>query len=366
MIRQVVRGLVALVAGTILIDSAVGQGQPSTANTPDKIVVRDKKDGSTKTYEGNLKFGPGGYQIVSADKKVLATVAPGDIVKHTPGEMVGLDRGLVMAQISLEDKKTKKEYETARVGYADLLKKSPKADEGGKRYLEYKIALMSTKVADESADDEGWAALADVAVKAWTGFLGEYKTSWEVWPATKTQARLLAELNNYDEVARTWSRTGKAPDLPADLKLEAGLQEIDALIRSGKAFSNARAAAETLGKAAPPGVTKDKLAIYEITAKAADDSDYAAGIKKIEDAIAASKDPGVRGVGYGMIGELHLIAKKPRDAMWAFLWVETVYNADREDAFKALCRLAEVFKAQGDDDRAKTYREKVRRARANF
>jgi hypothetical protein len=67
-----------------------------------------------------------------------------------------------------------------------------------------------------------------------------------------------------------------------------------------------------------------------------------------------------------MIGELHLLAGKHREAMWAFLWVETVYNADRYDALKAMCRLAEVFRSQADEDRAKSYREKIRRFREGF
>ena len=67
-----------------------------------------------------------------------------------------------------------------------------------------------------------------------------------------------------------------------------------------------------------------------------------------------------------MLGELYLAAGKPREAMWAFLWVETVYNADKDEAFKAVCRLVEAFKAQMDDDRARGYREKVRRFRSTF
>ncbi len=346
-------------------------GQPP--DTPPKIVVRDKKDGTNKTYDGNLKFGPTGFQIVSADnKKVLATIAPGDLVKYTPGELPGLERGIVLAQISLEDKKTKKDYETAKLGYEDMRKKSASVPEPSKRYLDFKIAMMATKVADESADDEGWATLADAAAKTWTGFLGDYKTGWEVWPAAKTNARLLVEvhrsddskMNKYDEIARLWRNIAKTAELPTDLKAEATIQEIDAQMRTGKGFPQTQA--EAAAAAAAPGPTKDQLEIYVLAAKGANDRDYAAKIKEIEEKIEKTKDATVRGVGYGMIGELQLLAGKPRDAMWAFLWVETVYNADRDDAFKAMCRLVEVFRAQGDEDRVKSYREKIRRTRSNF
>jgi hypothetical protein len=361
MMRQAVRGLVALAAMIVLIETSSGQ----PGGVPDKITIRDKKDGSTKSYEGSLKFGPGGFQIVDANKKVLASVAPADVVKYVPGDLAGVERAFVLAQITLEDKKTKKDYETARAGYQDMQKKAATAPEPAKRYLEFKLAAMTTKVADDATDDEGWAAQADTAAKAWAGYLGEYKTGWEVWPATRSYTRILAELNKYDDIARTWAKTVKTPDLPSDLKLEAQMEEIDAQIRS-KAFANASESAKSLAAAAAPGPAKDKLEIYAIAAEKAANSDYPAGIKAIQDKIAATKDPGVRGVGFSMTGELYMLAGKPREAMWDFLWVETVYNGDHDEAFKAMCRLVELFKAQGDDDRAKAYREKLRRARANF
>jgi hypothetical protein len=361
MTGKAIRWLVALAAVTVVIEGAVGQ----PAGTPDKVTVRIK-DGSTRNYDGTLQFGPVGLQIIGADKKVLATIAPADVVKVAPGEMQGVERGVVLGLLSTEEKKTKADYEKAKLGYADLQKKAVNAPERTKRYVDYKLALMTTKVADESADDENWSALATDAVKAWSGFLADYKTGWELWPAAHTQARLQAELGKFDDAARTWNRlTKKEAELPPDLRLEVSMNEIDAQIRS-KQYATAAQAAKALKESAAPGLAKDKLEIYEAAAKAAADADYAGGLKAVEAKVNAAKDAAVRGVGYSMLGELHLAANKPRDAMWAFLWVETVYNADREEAFRAMCRLTEVFRMQGDDDRVRSYREKIRRTRANF
>jgi hypothetical protein len=365
MMRQAVRGLVVVAALAALVGAS--GAQPASL---DKVYVRDKKDGSTKTYDGTLKFGPGGFQVVGAKDKVLAAVAPEDLIKYVPGEMPGLDRATVLGLVAMEDKGTKAEYEKAQLGYAELRKKlGAGGAEPARRYVDYKYALVSTRVADESGDDERWAESAAAAVKEWGTFLGEYKTGWELWPATQASARLLAELNKYDEAARLWARTAKVADLPADLKLEASLRALDAEIRGG-GHASAVVTAGELGKAAGPGTAKDKLAIYELAAKAAPDAlakrDYSGVVKQIEEAVAKAKDPTVRGAGYGMIGELHLMAGKPREAMWAFLWVETVYGQDKHDVLKAMCRLAEAFKAQADEDRARSYREKIRRLRDAF
>jgi hypothetical protein len=359
--RQVVRGPL-IVAALALVVSAAG-AQPAS----DKVFVRDKKDGSTKSYEGSLRFGPGGYHVVGAKDKVLATVAPDDLVKFTPGDLPGLDRGIVLGLIAMEEKGTKAEFEKAQLGYADLQKKSAGAPEPVRRYLDFKHAMMATKVADESGDEERWSDLAGAAVKAWGSFLSDHKAGWELWPATQASARLLVELGKYDEVARLWARTAKVAELPADLKAEASMRALDAEIRSGRAaLSTAKEQSEVLSKAAGPGITKDRLAIYAAAATFGEKGDFAGGVKQIEELIAKTKEPAVRATGYGMIGELHLLAGKPRDAMWAFLWVETVYSQDKDDVLKAMCRLVEAFKAQADEDRAKSYREKIRRLRDAF
>jgi len=366
MIRQAVRGIVILASIVLLLDVAIGQ--PS--GSPDKVVIRDKdkKDGSTKTYEGTLKVGPGGFQLMSSDGKVLAVVSPADIVRVIPGDLVGVDRGDMLAQLALEDnKKTRKDYEKAVLGYKAMLDKAASAPPKTKQFLAFKKAQLSTKLLDES-DDEEWAKLIDPTLKEWDDYLDAYKTGWEVWPAARTNARLYTELNKFKEAGKLWKQlAGKDYELPADLKLEATLQLIDAYIREGPAaYSSALKVAEDAAKTAASPALKDKLAIYTRAARVEANSSpevLIAAVKEIEDKIAATKEPTVRAIGYGMIGELYLAAKRPRDAMWAFLWVETVYNQDKDEVLKAMVRLTQIFKAQMDDDHEKLYREKLRRFR---
>jgi hypothetical protein len=363
MIRQAVRGLVVLTGMVLLVDSATGR-----QGITDKLVVRDKKDGSTKDYQGTVKYGPGGIQVVSGEK-ILVTVSPADVVKFIPGENshVGIERSQLNGTWSLEDKKTKGDYEKALVNYQEMAKKTGLPDKT-KQYLAFKIASLTSKIADESGDDEGWDKLADAAVNAWAGFLGDYKTGWELWPAAKANGRLYTELNKFAQAAQMWKQlTAKDVELPADLKQDALLREIDANIRSGK-FSIASSLADAQA-GVPAGSVKDKLTIYSRAAKAGDSltpETLASAVKEIEDKIAATKDPTVRAVGYSMLGELYLAAKRTRDAMWSYLWVETVYNQDKDEALIALTRLAQIFKLQMDEDREKVYREKIRRFRANF
>src|SRR5262249_25055642 len=150
----------------------VALGQP--AGTLDRVVIRDtKKDGATKTYDGALVLDKAGLRVMGGEKadKLVATIEPADLLKFTPGELAGVGRSSIRAQVTGEDKKTKRDYEAARLGYTDLLNKATGAPDRTKRYLGFKVAQMTSKVADETADDEGWAAQADAAIKAWDAFL---------------------------------------------------------------------------------------------------------------------------------------------------------------------------------------------------
>ena len=358
MMRQAIRGLVLLGLLTAVVDSTV-----RAQNTPDKVTVRDRKDGSTKTYDGQFKVGPAGFQVFGGEKfdKVLVTVAPDDVVKFAVGDLPGVDREALRTVATKEEKK---EYDVARVGYADLLKKSAAAPERTKRYLEFKVAMTNNKIVDDTDADKGWKAKAEDAVKVWAGFLNEYKSGWELWPAVRAATRLQIELGKYDDAARTWGRLAKNAELPPDAKLEAAIQEIDLQIR-GKAYSAAGAAATELAKTAA-GAKKDRLAIYEIAAAAGGSGKPTDGIDKIKAELNKTKDASVHATGFSMMGELYLAGGKPRDALWEFAMVETVLNQDKDEAFKAISRLADMFEAQMDEEQTKKYRDKLKRFRGTF
>jgi hypothetical protein len=359
MIRQLMCGVLLLVLIAAVLDST-GRAQPPQQDT---IYYRDRKDkdAAPKSVDGELKPAPAGYQIISGGK-VVTTVSPADIIRVVPGDLPGVDRKDVLALVANE---TKKEWEKARTGYADLLKKTANPQEKTRRYLEFKIATMTARAADEAADDSGWKERTEEATKMLEVFLVAYTGGWEIWPAARTCARLQMEQGKYQDAARTWAKTGQVKDMPADLVQDAGLQEIDLLIR-GKQYAVAGARVDALAKTAPAGSFKDKLTIYAAAVKAAGGVTPTDGIPAIDAEIAKTKDPGVRAVGFMMKGELYLLADKPREAMWEFLWVEVVYNQDRDDVVKAMLRVIDTLRLQNDDERVKNYREKLRRYRSTL
>jgi hypothetical protein len=357
--RQAIRGLVLFGLTVLAYSSVLAQN-----NNPDSVQVRDHKDSSIKTHSGLFKVSPAGFQVVS-DNKVV-NVTPDDIVKFSVGDLPGVDRETILSAISKEDKK---EYDGARTAYVNLLKKTPPIqDPRSKRYLEFKKLQMTNKLVDELDADKGWKEKAETCVKEWISFLSaedlNVKSGWEQWPAVRASTRLQVELGKFEEAARTWAQISKNPNMPPDARLEASLQEVDLQIRGGKYPIASANAAEALKTAT--GAKKDRLNIYVIAAKAADDNKPLEGVDKIKAEMDKSKDATVHATGFSMMGELYLAGKKHRDAMWMFLWVETVMNQDKDESLKAISRLIEIFEAQADEDQVKKYRDKIKRFRGNF
>ena len=283
------------------------------------------------------------------------------------GDLPGVDRTAILSLKTKEEKKTAKDTADAAAGYEDLRKKSAAAPERSKRYLAYKSASVGQRAVDDLDPGKEWEDKADAAISNWKGFLADYEKAfgWEVWPAARALTRLQIERGKIDDAAQTWSRLKAVADLPPAAKLEAALQEIDLRVRS-KAYPNAGIAADELLKTATAATAaqKARLAIYSAAAKAGSGGKPLDGIKPVEAEMAKSKDPAVLATGYGMMGELHLAAGKPRDAMWMFLWVETVMNQDKEEVFKAVVRLTDIFETKlPDEEQAKKYREKLKRLR---
>jgi len=119
----------------------------------------------------------------------------------------------------------------------------------------------------------------------------------------------------------------------------------------------------------PTGGPRDRLNVLKVAAKVGlpatppSTPPTGEGAAKLQAAIDAAKDPVAKGVGYAALGELHLANGQPRDAMWAYLWVDVVYNQERDDQVLAVALLAQLFDLMGDKDRAEQFREKLPRIR---
>jgi hypothetical protein len=330
----------------------------------DTIKFHDRtRDGAETIKIGEIKETPAGIVVTSTGKSV--TISPADVIAIYYGKMTGVD-DKTRQELPNWDAKGGPE---ALAKYADLYKAASNAgaDDRTKRFLEFKVAMWSAKIADGKTGDE-FKAEAAAAIDKLNTVARAYSKSWEVWPVSRTAARLQGELGKYNAAAATLANLAKAEGVPAELRNEAKIAEVDALFRSGSALT-AASAIETLAKAAGAlnDSQKERLAIYQAAVKGAqektDPARVQAAAKEVRELIGKTNDPLILAAAHNALGELFLMANLPRDAQWEFLWVDTVYNHDREENLKALSRLCELFAKQGDKEHESQYREKLLKAK---
>lgn len=362
MIRHALRATFLLLLIGVAMDHA-GYGQP-VVNSPDKIVYRDRKaDGAVKTTTGELKETSGGnFQVISngkpvSDGKSTLELTAADIIRVVPAsDMPGLARDRLL---DLDGRETGKDYAKAKPDYEALLRTGLR--QPTKRYVETRLNLLRARLLEE-ADDQTRAADGPPLAKDLKDYLLAYPKGWEIWPIGRALARLQADEGRYGEVAQTWGQLAKNDGLAKELRDEAAMKELDAIIRDGKFPAAASRAADVARSGVSSEGFKDRLAIYQAASKGGS-TDPTAAIKEIEAVIARTKDPLARAAGYSMIGELNLAANKLRDAMWAYLWVEVVFNQDRDEVMNAMSRLVKIFDGLGDKDRVDSYKDRIRKFR---
>jgi hypothetical protein len=329
--------------------AATALGQPGAL---DKVHYRDA-EGKVVAVDAEVKESAAGVQLLSGTK---ALISPADVVRIDYGDPKGITKADQYAAITLEDGR---DPAKARDTYAELLKKAgPTAPERTKRYLSFREAVWTGKAADAKAGDE-FKAEAPKAAEALAGFARTNKTGWEVWPTARAAARLYAELGDHAKAAELLGELAAVTGLPRDLRHEAALAEAGALIRAGRG-SDAEKRLDQLeqDKDFPAtGPARDRLTVLRVAAKAGDTA------AKLDEAVAKVKDPTAKAVGVNFLGDAHLAAGRPREAMWAYLWADVVFNQDRGEQVYAVGKLVGIFEKLGDKERAEQFRDRLPRVR---
>ncbi|VTS04166.1 YfgM family protein [Tuwongella immobilis] len=311
----------------------------------DTVYVRDKKTDKVVDVKGDitadtvagikLKSGP---TVKNFDLQEIVRVTYGDLPKD--------QRLLYSSIMTAEDRR---EEETALKEYTGLLpklKNSPKMS----RQVEFRKAVLQAKLASTPEQ------LTDAA-KQLAAYLTAHPDGWQYSIAARQLARIYIADTKYDEALDVLNRLGTMAALPKDVKNEVELLAIDVLIAAAKpADATKRIRDASIGLTAADPM-KQRLDLYTIaldTKVKPEDK-----IPQVEAIINNAADPNLKALGYNIKGDCFMQAKKSRDAMWSYLWVEMVYNQDPSERLKALDRLSKYFEEQNDDERAKVYRDKI-------
>jgi hypothetical protein len=306
---------------------------PVTAQ--DRVTFRDRASKGPQTASGKIDseslagIKVGGRTIPAAD--II------DIAYDVPA--IKLDYPRAMAA------ETRSAAEAIPLYEAMLRVPNAQNNKGLKALLEYKIAVLAAARGDENADQR------QKAIAALTKYKADHADAWELLPLTRALARLHLDRDpaDYDSARKAWDDLAAAPSAPAEIKLDSTLQAIDLLLLAGKAEEAKRKAASL-----PAGDQRSK--VYQVGCDGGP-----AAAKQLEEMIDKTTDRNVKASAYNMLGDVYRRdPKTKKEALYAYLWVDVVYNDDPAELAKADDRLAGLFAELKDPERARKYRDKVR------
>lgn len=336
------------------------------AQAPTDRVNYRGPDGKVLVITGEAKESASGVTVVGSDKKETKIPAGSMVrIEYGDGNVPGIDRNAQVVAIAAE---AGTDIPKAIAAYSTLLKTStsPKA----KRYAGFRELMLSVKDNDQKTGDDFKKNAAALAARC-IAFANEQKSSWEAWIVARTGARIYGEIGDHKNASAAARVLTTSTTLSADMKTEAKFLELAYVFREGDYPAARLLQAEVAKDAANPGQA-DRAKMYDIAlkvlpAKAAAGADPVKpteAIAALEKALSDSKDPVARACGYAILGELFIAYKSYREAMWSYLWVDAVYNQDRDDQVKAVARLIEIFEQLKEKERSEQFVERLPKIRS--
>jgi tetratricopeptide (TPR) repeat protein len=251
---------------------------------------------------------------------------------------------------------TTKDQKKRNLAYADAFKKysdslAGTTDKRIKTHLEFKLAYMTARKAmeDGSSSANGITRLSE--------FAKANPQSWQIVRTLRMLAKLQLEANRLAEMKDSYTQLSKL-DVPEEVKQDAMLQIAMADVQLGQHAAAEPKLAELLKTLKPDSPVYARVLVAQ--------ADCLFASKQADKAIAILKkttkdstDKNVKAIAYNTLGVYYYNSEddKLKDARWEFLWVDVVYNQDKNEHAKALYYLTHTFEKLGEQQRADECRE---------
>jgi hypothetical protein len=228
-----------------------------------------------------------------------------------------------------------------------------------RRYVTFRKAMLKAQLAEADSDKLGEAA--DELKK----YKLEHFDSWQTPVVIRTLASIEAQRPSpdFNTIALFYDDLLKNPTIPKELRSEATVAAAYAFMRAKRPADADKRAGDLLATLDSKDPNRERLEVIRIAAKGASTGNAEETIKKLQERLAKSNSPIAKAAIYNGLGEAYLAVGRKRDALWSFLWVDTVFNQDRVELIRAVEHLAKLFEEYEDDDRARSYKAKLSRLR---
>jgi tetratricopeptide (TPR) repeat protein len=333
---------------------------PAPAVAQDKVTYRDRAANKDVEAAGAIQSETPAKVILKGLTGSAVRELPAadivDVVYEVPPR-VRLDytaaRGDERKADIAKDEDRKKALDEAIRSYQKLERELAGEKKFAARHLQYKVARLTARQAEDDP------ARVGEAVAALTRFKKDHPDGWQLLHCCRLLARLQSDQGDFEGARKTYEELAATPNVAPDTKQECDLEVARALIR-GKQVAEAENKLRDVLKGLPandPQAVRAQVLLAEC-AGASGKLDEA--VRQLEERIAQTSDPALKAWAYNTLGETYRLNNRPKDALWGYLWVDVIYHQDRREHARALEQLAKLFDELGDKMRAKQYQEKLR------
>lgn len=317
----------------------------SLARADEEIVIRTPK-GLTKVKGIIQSDTPQGLVLKSGQK------IPADEIEDVAYDLSSSFQAALSYRNAFNSERewmTNPDPKKRAAAYADALDKYTKAfqavtDPKVKAHIEFRIGYIRGKKAQEDGSSP------QMAITSLNSFMKSNPNSWPITRVVLLLAALQNEAKDYQGAEQTYAELLRL-DVPEDVKNDARLQGALASVYLGK-HAVAEAKLAELLKTLPKGSRAYARALVGQAEClfAANKSEEA--IDLLKKAIKESDDKSLRAVAYNTLGSTFYKADQMKEARWEFLWVEMVYNQDRNELARALYHLSHIFDRLAEPEKA--------------
>ncbi len=242
-----------------------------------------------------------------------------------------------------------KRWDDALFAYSDALKKVP-AD---RKFLQTEIRFRRARIAAVQAESSGGARR--LAIAELRNFKRDFPESRQILECLELLSRLLLiDGESRQEVVDAFRELRKKYGQSKEVSAKADLFETQLLLEDGqsllvkgsrdeakKKYAEAQAKLTAMvANAEKAGQLDLRISLAECKA-VLDKADEA--LKELDALLTQAGDDRTRAAVHLGRGDCHRLTGKFREAMWDYLWVDAVYNEDREKQAKAVYYLHDIF-----------------------
>ena len=346
--------------GLVIVTCLVGLHARVVAE--DSVLYRDSKTGKSIRREGQVVAeSPGGITFVSG------LVPKKEFIPVTHIQDIRLDEEPVEL-LQARAFETKQYWQKALDQYTEALRLAQKTKSKlVLPYIEFKILKLRMLLLEQK---ESTALERGELYRRLEEFHKKYPNAWQTLECLEMMGQLrLRDGLGVEEVLKELSQLREKYKDQAELVGRVNLFEARALLQQAQAYlrtqpdkakalyQQARQSLEGLLRTAS-GNLRQEILISLVECKAA-----LGQLKEAEADLASlekeAQDARTRALVHLGRGDIYRLSNRYRDAMWEYLWVDVVYNQDRELTARALYWLIEVFRKLGDEEKAKSCEERL-------